>query len=61
MAIRKKCFFDFFIINKLYQRSKYMNNNIRIKTDDDYDPIGDCEPYDQYIDDKLTGDESHGY
>lgn len=38
-----------------------MNNNIRIKTDDDYDPIGDCEPYDQYIDDKLTGDEPHGY
>ena len=34
-----------------------MNNNIRIKTDDDYDPIGDTEPYDTYVDDKLTGDE----
>lgn len=38
-----------------------MNNNIRIKTDDEYSPIGDMEPYDQYLDDVLTGDEPHGY
>ncbi len=38
-----------------------MNNDIRIKTEDDYDLVGDCEPYDQYIDDKLTGDEPREY
>lgn len=38
-----------------------MNNNIRIKTDDEYDPTCDVEPYDRYIDDKMTGDEPYGY
>lgn len=32
-------------------------DNLEIKTDTDYDPIGDTEPYDVMIDDKLTGDE----
>lgn len=32
-------------------------DNLKIKTDADYDPNGDCEPYDVMIDDKLTGDE----
>lgn len=36
-----------------------MNNDIRIKTDDEYDPIIDCEPYDQMIDDQLTGNGGH--
>jgi len=30
---------------------------MNIKTDDDYSPVGDMEPYDTYSDDKLTGDE----
>jgi len=30
--------------------------NINIKTDDDYDQTGDCEPYDIESDDELTGD-----
>jgi len=43
-----------------YIKGEHMiNHNIRIKTDDDYSPIGDCEPYDQYVDDKLTGDEPY--
>ncbi|OWF31955.1 hypothetical protein LKACC12383_02569 [Companilactobacillus kimchii] len=29
-------------------------NNLEIKIDADYDPNGDCEPYDVMIDDKLT-------
>jgi len=36
-----------------------MNNDIRIKTEDDYNLVGDCETYDQYTDDKLTGDISY--
>ena len=31
-------------------------DNLEIKTDTDYDPNGDCEPYDTMIDDKLTED-----
>jgi len=30
---------------------------MNIKTDDDYSPVGDMEPYDTYSDDKMTGDE----
>ena len=36
-------------------------DNLEIKTDVDYDPNGDCEPYDTMIDDKLTGDEPRGF
>ena len=32
-------------------------DNIRIVPDSDYSPVGDMEPYDTYIDDKMTGDE----
>ena len=32
-------------------------DNLEIKTDTDYDPNGDTEPYDVMIDHKLTGDE----
>ncbi|MDR4934454.1 hypothetical protein RF371_11690 [Companilactobacillus paralimentarius] len=28
--------------------------DIRIRNDDEYNPVGDCEPYDKYVDDKGT-------
>lgn len=28
--------------------------DIRIRTDDEYNPFGDCEPYDRCSDDKIT-------
>lgn len=37
-----------------------MGNNLKIVPESNYSPIGDCEPYDQYSDDKLTGDEPIG-
>ena len=36
-------------------------DNLEIKTDDNYSPVGDMEPYDTYSDDKLTGDEPREY
>lgn len=38
-----------------------MNNEPKLVPDDKYDPTGDREPYDTYVDDKLTGDEPREY
>lgn len=35
-------------------------DDIKIVPDSEYSPVGDMEPYDQYSDDKLTGDEPVG-
>lgn len=38
-----------------------MDDDVKIVPESDYTPVGDMEPYDQYIDDELTGDEPYGY
>lgn len=38
-----------------------MNGDYPDFTSKKYDPIGDTEPYDVMIDDKLTGDEPREY
>ena len=44
----------------LYVKGGDTLDDIKIVPDSEYSPVGDMEPYDQYSDDKLTGDEPVG-